>query len=198
MAYTNFTPGFKVQEAQDATAFKVIDDSTWNGESGLTTACVLTLFHYASDGTITQYDDYELITGVDTTKYNEYLSSDGHIVEITDLTIEGDSAGERFEDGYYMVKIIYDDGTYGAGSEPYYENHQAFLAKSKCKARKLPALLSWPVTDAVREKNNDFYLTVMYFLAAEDAADLGKMTEFMRIMDLLNNILDTYEITSCY
>ena len=148
MAYADFTPSFTVQEAQDATAFKIFDASTWNGESGITTWCVLRLFFYAADGTITEYDDYELITGADTAKFDEYLDSDGHTVEITDLTIDGVAADDRFEDGYYVVRILYSDGTYASGSEPYYDNVQAFLAHARCKARKLPARLTWPLTDA--------------------------------------------------
>ena len=198
MAYTSFTPEFRVTEAQDATAFKVWDKSTWTGESGLTTWCVLRLYHYAVDGTITQYDDYELIVGADTTRFDEYLSDDGHTVEITDLYIAGVAAGDRFEDGYYVVRILYSDGSYATGSEPYYDNVQAFLAKARCKARKLPVKLSWPLTDEVIRINFDIFLIRMYVDSAEDSADLGKQTEFRKIMDLVNNIFSYYSIEECF
>jgi len=198
MAYAAFTPEFRVQEAQDATAFRIWDSSTWTGESGITTFCVVRLFHYAVDGTITAYDDYELIAGAVTTKFDEYLDTDGHTVEITDLTIGGDAADERFEDGYYVVRIVYSDGTYAVGSEPYYDNVQAFLAKARCKARKLPVKLTWPLTDAMYNINRDIFMQNMFLGAAEDSADLGKETEYRNFMELINNVFDYYAISECF
>lgn len=198
MAYADFTPEFRVQEAQDATAFRLWDSSIWNGESGITTICVVRLFYYDVDGTITAYDDYELITGADTTKFDEYISIDGHTVEITDLTIGGDPAEERFVDGYYVVRIIYSDGTYVVGSEPYFDNTQAFLAKARCKARKLPVKLTWPLTGNMYEINRDIFMQSMYLGAAEDSVDLGKENEFRKFMDLINNIFDYYAISECF
>jgi len=198
MAYTSFTPETRVQEAQDGTAFKINDASTWSGESGSTSYCVVRLFHYAADGTITQYDDYAMITGIDKTKFNEYLGIDGHIIEITDLTISGASAGSVFADGYYLVKMIYSDGTYAVGSEPYYDNYQAFLAKARCKARKLPSKLSWPFTDDVYRINRDIHLLRMWLDSAEDAADLGKENEYRHIIALVNDIFDYYSIAECF
>lgn len=198
MAYADFTPEFRVQEAQDATAFRLWDSSTWNGESGITTFCVVRLFFVAVDGTITAYDDYELISGADTTKFDEYISIDGHTVEITDLTIGGAAAEERFEDGYYIVRIVYSDGTYAVGSEPYYDNTQAFLAKARCKARKLPVKLTWPLTDGMYEINRDIFMQSMYLGAAEDSVDLGKENEYRNFMDLINNIFSYYAIDECF
>jgi hypothetical protein len=198
MAYTNFTPETRIAEAQDATAFKIWDESTWNGESALTTFCEVRIFHYAVDGTITEYDAYELITGADKTKFNEYLDIDGHTVEITDLTIDGVSAGERFTDGYYVIRVVYSEGSYAVDSEPYYDNVQAFLAKARCKARKLPTKLSWPLTDDVYEINRDIFLLRMYLDAAEDAADLGKQNEYRNFINLINNIFDYYAISECF
>jgi len=198
MAYTNFTPDFRLMEAQDATAFRIWDESTWNGESGSTTFCVVRITHYDVDGVTTEYDDYELITGGVTTKFDEYLDIDGHIVEITDLTIDGVAADDRFIDGYYLIKIVYSEGSYDAGSEPYYDNIQAFLAKARCKARKLPNKLSWPITDAVYEINRDIFLLRMFLDAAEDSADLGKETEYRNTIDLINNIFSYYEIDECF
>jgi len=198
MAYTSFTPETRLVEAQDATSFKIWDQSTWNGESALTSFCVVRVFFYAVDGTVTEYDDYELISGVDTTKYDEYLDIDGHEIEIDDLTISGASAEERFVDGYYVIRTVYSDGSYAVGSEPYYDNTQAFLAKNRCKARKLPVKLTWPLTDAVQEKNRDIQLQRMYLDAAEDAADLGKLNEYRNFIDLIDNIFAYYAIAECF
>lgn len=198
MAYTDFTPEFRLMEGQDATEFRIWDMSIWNGESGLTTYCVLRMFHYDVDGNVTEYDDYPLISGADTTKFDEYIDIDGHIVSIDDMTIDGASAGERWEDGYYVVRIVYSDGSYAVGSEPYYDNLQAFLAKARCKARKLPIKLSWPMTDAVYEINRDIFLLRMYLDAAEDSADLGKENEYRNFIELINNIFSYYAIDECF
>lgn len=198
MAYTNFTPETRVAEAQDATAFKIWDQSTWSGESALTTFCVVSVSFYAVDGTVTVYDDYELITGADKTKFNEYLDLDGHTVEVAVLTASGVAVGERFVDGYYTIRVYYDDGTYGAGNRPYYTNVQAFLAKARCKARKLPTKLEWPISTTQREINLDIFQLRMYLDAAEDAADLGKQDEYRNLIDLINNIYSTYAIDECF
>ena len=198
MAYTDFTPDFRLMEAQDATAFRIWDMSIWNGESGLTTECIVKVVYYDVDGNTTVYDDYPLISGADTTKFDEYIDIDGHIVELADLTINGEEPDERFIDGYYIITITYNDGTYSAGSEPYYDNIQAFLAKARCKARKLPAKLSWPMTDAVYEINRDIFLLRMYLDAAEDSADLGKENEYRNFINLINNIYSYYAIDECF
>ena len=198
MAYANFVPETRLPEGQDATALRIWDLSTWNGESSKTSFCVVRIFYYEVDGTIIEYDDYELITGADKTKFNEYLDTDGHTIETSDLTISGVAAAERFVDGYYVIRVVYSDGTYVWNTEPYYDNVQAFLAKARCKARKLPTKLSWPMTDAVYLANRDIFLLRMYLDAAEDAADLGKENEFRNLINLIDNLYSTYSLDECF
>lgn len=198
MSYTSFTAETRVAEAQDATGFRIWDNSTWNGESAITTYCVIKILLYLVDGSIIEYDDYELITGADTTKFDEYLDIDGHTIETSDLTVDGVAADERFVDGYYVIRTVYSDGTYVSGSEPYYDNVQAFLAKARCKARKLPTKLSWPMTDAVYLINRDIFLLRMYLDAAEDAADLGKENQFRNLINIVDNIYSSYAIENCF
>ena len=199
MAYTDFTPETHVQEAQDGMGFKVWDESIWNGESANTTLADLYLFFINDDEETIEYDVYPLIVGVDTTKFDEYLDRDGHIIDIADLTIGGAAAASRFEDGYYVVRIVYNDGTYAVGTEPFYDNAQAFLAEWRCRKRKLPAnLLTWPIDDDIRRKNWDIYLVGLYLEAAEDAVDLGKKVEFRTFMALIKAIFDYYAISECF
>jgi hypothetical protein len=156
------------------------------------------MFHYDVDEVITEYDDYPLIVGANTDKFDEFIDIDGHIVDIADMTIGGASAGDRWEDGYYVIRMLFSDGSYPVGSEPYYDNLQAFLAKARCKARKLPAKLSWPMTDAVYEINRDIFLLRMYLDSAEDSADLGKENEYRNFIELINNIFSYYAIDECF
>jgi len=198
MAYADFTPKTHVQEAQDGMGFKIWDESTWNGESGITTAADVYVFFINDEEVTIEYDVYPLING-GSTKYDEYLDRDGHIINIADLTIGAAAAPERFEDGYYVIRVVYNDGTYGVGAEPYYDNSQAFLAEWRCRKRKLPAqLLTWPMDDDIRRKNWDIYLVGLYLEAAEDAVDLGKKVEFRRFMALIKAIFDYYAITECF
>lgn len=195
MAYADFTPKTEVQEGQDGKQFKIIDDSEWNGESAITASCDVIVSFVDEDNVVTEYDAYPLIVGVDKTKYNEYLSSDGHIVNTSDLTIGGVAAPVRFTDGYYVVKTVYDDETYAPGAEPYYENNQAFLALNKALRRKMAArYIEWPFSDTEYRKSRDIFLQGLYLSGAEDAVDLGKMTEFKRIMEKINKILNYYEM----
>ena len=142
MALTGFVPKFKVQEAQSADSFKIWDESTWAANDpavDVDTATVKVTF-YDDEGTLISMTDYELIRsgGADKTRWTEYLSSDGHEVPLSELS----ATATRFTDGYYIIRIVYDDSTYGAGSEPYYDNHQAFLAQHRCMMRKLPVKLA--------------------------------------------------------
>lgn len=199
MAYTSFEPKTRVQEAQDAMGFRIWDESIWAGESGITTTADVFIFFINDDEVTVEYDVYPLIVGAVTTKFDEYLSTDGHIINLVDLTIDGAAAPERFEDGYYVIRIVYNDGTYPAGTEPYYDNVQSFLAKARCMKRKMPAkMLVWPIDDETRRKNWDIYLVGLYLEAAEDAADLGKKVEFRRFMALFKAIFDFYEISECF
>ena len=204
MAYIDFTPETHVQEAQDAKSLRIWDESTWNGESGNTTECDVILYYIDEDDNITEYDAYPLISGADRTKYDEYLTRDGHIIDIADLTISGASAGERFTDGYYVIRTVYNDGSYAEGSEPYYDNNQAFLAKNRCMKRKMPAkLLSWHYDDdnlkeIMYRKNRDIFLQGLYLESAENAVDLGKKSQFRTFMAKILAIFNYYEIEECW
>lgn len=199
MAYTDFTPETHVQEAQDAESFKVWDESIWNGESGLTTLCWVELFFINDDEETIQYDNYPLISGADTTKFDEYLDRDGHIIAIADITLDGAPIGDKFEDGYYVVRVVYSDGTYATGSEPLYDNSQAFLAKNRCMKRKMPSkLLSWPLTDEKYRINRDIFLQGLYLESAENAVDLGKKTQFREFMAAIKAMYNYYGIEECW
>jgi hypothetical protein len=198
MAYTDFTPLTRVQESQDAQQIKIWDESTWNGESALTTKCNVIVYWYDNDEVLHECDPYELIDGIDTTKYDEYLSRDGHVIDITDLTEDGVSVGDRFHEGHFIIKTTYTEGSYAAGSEPYYNNHQAFLAKTWCKIRKLPIKISWPLTEEMYRINRDMFLLRMYTENAENAIDIDKKAEFRRLMVLINQIFSYYELEECF
>lgn len=199
MAYADFTPETHVQEAQDAESFKVWDESIWNGESGITTLCWVELFFINDDEETIQYDNYPLISGGDFTKFNEYLDRDGHIIAIADITLDGAPIGDKFEDGYYVVRVVYSDGTYAGGSEPLYDNSQAFLAKNRCMKRKMPAkLLSWPLTDEKYRTNRDIFLQGLYLESAENAVDLGKKTQFREFMAAIKSMYNYYGIEECW
>ena len=197
MAFSDFTPGTRVVLAQDGKSFRIYDDSEWNGESGSATAAIIRIKHIDDDDVETDYDDYPLIVPGDDSKYLEYLSTDGHVVNTSDLTIDGIAASERFPDGYYEIKVVYTDGSYAEGSEPYFTSVQGFLAKYRCMKRTMPALLlEWPITDAVRRKNDDIYSLGLYLDAAEYAATLEEMVMFRRFVSLIRNMLDHYAIPS--
>lgn len=198
MAYTSFTPSTRVTESQDGKSFKIWDESTWNGESDNTISCYITLTFIDADGNSTIYQSYYLITGGDKTKFNEYLSTDGHQVNISDLTISGSDTPERFEDGYYIVKVTYSDGSYSSSTAPYYNNYQAFLAKNRCMKRKLATKVSFPLTDASRRTMYDIHLHALYLENAEDAVDLNKITQFRELMGFVKAIFDKYEIEECW
>jgi len=61
--------------------------------------------------------------------------------------------------------------------------------------RTMPSLLlEWPITDAVRRKNDDIYSLGLYLDAAEYAATLEQMVMFRKFIALIRNVLDHYAI----
>lgn len=200
MALTGFIPKFKVQEGQNAKAFRIWDESTWGANDPAidVDSATLKVTFYNTAGELVAYDDYELIrsAGADKTRWTAYLSSDGYEVTLVNLDSTATSAS-RFVDGYYIIKIVYNDSTYAAGSEPYYDNHQGFLASHRCMMRKLPIkLITWPDLDY--NKNQDIHRQRMFLDAAEDCVDLGKKVQFEQYIRVINAIYDKYEITECF
>jgi hypothetical protein len=202
MAFSNVTLLSVVQESQDATEIRIWDESTWGGQSGNVTGACIVISYYDSDGDLKSLDPYYLIVGQTKTKWDEYLDKqNGHIIDIDDLTVSGVAFGDKFTDGYYIVTLYVTDGTYGtfiAGGWLKYANSQAFLARARFTSRKLPATLTWPLTDEVRVVNKDIFLLQMYLNAAEDAADYGLLTEFNNIITLVNAIFSYYKIENIW
>ena len=194
MAYTgSFVPATLIEEAQDGMGFKIIDDSVWGtGDQALTTLCTVSIVHIDDNDDVITYDDYELIVGVTRTKFNEYLASSGHVINIADLTIGGVAADEVFPDGYYEITVTY---TPDDASTKSYKNTQAFLAKYRIMKRTMPALLlEWPMTDEVIKTNYDIFATGLYLEAAEYAADLARKEHFRKFISVIRLIYDNYSI----
>lgn len=197
MALTDFVPKFKTQEAQDAKEFRIEDDSVWalNDPEVDVDLATVKVTYYDTAGALIAFDNYELIrsAGADKTRWLEYLSIDGHKVLLSEL----DPTMLRFIDGYYIIRIVYNDSTYAAGSEPYYDNHQGFLASHRCMMRKLPIkLLNWPDLDY--NKNQDIHRQRMFLDAAEDCVDLGKKVQFEQYIRVINQLYSKYEISECF
>jgi len=199
MAFTGLTLETTIQEDQDALSFRIWDKSIFDGQEATVTDAKLVIKYYNSDDVLVIFDDYPLIVGAVTTKWDEYLSIDGHTVILSNLTIAALANGlERFPDGYYIIDLIINDGSYVAPNEPHYVNNQGFLAKNRCKTRKLPVKLSWPITSESRVLSNKIQIHRMYLDAAEEAIDLGKYVEFKAFLVLLNVVFDDYEINECF
>jgi hypothetical protein len=202
MAYTgSFVPSTLIEEAQDGMGFKLTDASVWGtGDQAATTICDVYIVYIDDDEVSIAFDKYELMPGGVKTRFNQYITSSGHTIDLTSLTIDGVSPGETFPDGYYEITVYYSDGTYVTGTAPHYnqpnyKNTQAFLAKYRMTKRTMPAmLLEWPITDEVRTKNYDIFALGLYLDAAEYAADLARKTHFRKFIALIRNIFDYYAI----
>lgn len=199
MAFTNLTLETYIQEDQDALSFRIWDRSLWNGQSASVTEAYLRLKYYTSDDVLVIFDDYPLIVGAVKTKFNEFLSAEGHIILLSALTVGGLANGlTRFIDGYYMADLVVNDGSYTDPNKPHYLNHQGFLAKARCKCRKVGVKLSWPLSESIRKISYDMLMLRMYIDGAEDAVDLAKYTEYKYIIALVNEIFDFYGIDECF
>lgn len=194
MAYTgSFVPATIIEEAQDGMGFAIKDDSVWGtGDVALTSTYTLSIKYIDEDDVETVYDDVVLTTGVDTTEIAAYFSSSGWVIDIADLTIDGEAAPDVFPDGYYEITMEYHPSS---GTDKTYKNTQAFLAKYRAMKRTMPAaILEWPITDTVRQKNYDIFALGLYLDAAEYAADLARKEHFRKFIGVIDNVLDFYSI----
>jgi len=187
-----------VQESQDAQQFRMWDESTWDGESSSITDAVLRIQFYDSDGILQSYDDKNIFS-----KISEILDrQSGTVINISSLTVEGVPPPDRFVDGFYIITLFVTDGSYGAFNEdtwPHYHNNQAFLAKARFMTRKLPSkILTWPMSKQVQEDNLNMFLHRMYLDSAEYAADNGNLAEFLKYMELINEVFSYSELESIW
>lgn len=200
MAFTGtFSPNLRSAESADATKLTIYDASTWGGgDLAAVTGCILSISYYDSEGVLQTYDDYDLIPGGDFTKFNEFISATGHIINLTDLFVSGVAQTGKFNDGYYILTMSFTDGTYGAysgGLWPHIHHSDGFIAKYTFMAKKLPgSILSWPMTDEERIANTDIFLLRMYLDAAIDSAQSNKYDEFKLFLLIISNMLEYYEI----
>ncbi len=193
MAFSNFLPAIRTQQAQNARSFKIWDESIWVGQQVRCTSAIVQVSYYDQYGILRNSLRYPLIIGANRIRFNEYLGRDGHEINVNNLY----PLLVRFPDGYYIIRITFNDGTYVAPNEPFFDDHQAFLAKIRCMSRKMPlVVLPWP--DMNREKILDTHKVTLLLSAAEDAADLGKRMLFDRLIRTLNRIFDRYSITECF
>lgn len=197
MAFTgDLVPDTKIEEAQDGMGFKIFDQSTWGAEDkAAVTSAKISIKYINDDEVEIDYDDIDLFVGADDTDFVEFCSTSGHLIETSELTIGSVAAPEIFPDGYYEITVKLNDGSYAAGSEPYYKNIQAMLATFRAMRRTMPAIMFvWPITVDVREKNYDVYTLGLYLDNAEDAADLGKKVQFRIIIAAIRGLLEFYTI----
>jgi len=193
MAFTDFTPKTEIQFSQDSKSIKIIDKSAWDGEEDNCTSALIQIFYFDKEYNMSLIGSHNMISGGDRDDFNEYISDDGFILDVSEIS----SVIDRFEDGYYIVKTTYDDDSYSYTNMPYYENHQANLAKYRCMIRKLPIkFLSWPEIDY--KEHEEIQLIRILIDAAEDAVDLGKKERFNTIITTMNLIFDKYEISECF
>lgn len=199
MAFTAITLETVIQEDQDALSFRIWDRSTFDSQEGDVSAAKLVIKYYDANDLLVVFDDYPLIVGGVKTKFNQYLGHDGHTVNLSDLRIGGLSPGlERFPDGYYIIDLIINDGSYVAPNEPHYTNNQGFQAMARCKIRKLPVKLKWPLDGDSRILSNKIQLIRMYADAAEESIDLGKYVEFKEFMVMINVVFSEYSLDECF
>ena len=199
MAFTPITLETVIQEDQDALSFRIWDKSIFAGQEATVSAAKLVIKYYNYDDLLITFDDYPLIVGGVKTKWNEFMGHDGHTVNLSDLRVGGVSPGLlRFPDGYYLIDLIINDGSYVAPNEPHYLNNQGFLAMTRCKTRKLPVKLKWPLDGDSRILSNKIQMIRMYADAAEEAIDLGKYVEFKEFMVMINVVFDEYSVNECF
>jgi len=175
-----------IEEAADATAFKIYDKTTGWGDdivAANVTAATLTITYEGADYT------YELIIGANKDKWNEFLSDDGHEVVAADIT---DFPGVIFTDGKYYILLEISDGA----TDLEYENKQAFLAQNRCRARRLPLKIGYPDLDY--ELNKLIFALIAWLYAAETSVELAHEDEFDELIERCNTVFDQYGTAECF
>jgi len=175
-----------IEEAADATAFKIYDKTTGWGEdivAANVTIATLTITYEGAEYT------YELIIGENKDKWNGFLSDDGHEVTAIDIT---DFPGVIFTDGKYYITLNITDGVTPLEEE----NKQAFLAQNRCRARRLPLLIGYPDLDY--ELNKLIFALIAWLYAAETSVELAHEDEFDELIERCNTVFDQYGTAECF
>lgn len=188
----------RIELSANATSFKIYDTSTgWGTDgdpaSGSIQEAILVI---ESD----RYDPvfYDLML---TTRWAEFLSSDGHEVPVASIypTLTG------FPDDYYSMRLIINsDGSplivnnavVEANVDFSYDNNQGFLAYAREAQRKLPLPLDYDNLDW--EENRAIYHIALITDGAEADANQGNVTRFKKKMQYVSEQLNLRGIVYSY
>lgn len=175
-----------IEESADATSFMIVDKTTGWGDTIIlanVTSAVLSIVYASVTYT------YQLIIGADKTRWDEFLTDDGHEVKLANIP---DFAGTVFTDGKYYITLTVGDGAV----ELTYENKQGFLAQNRCRVRRLPLKIGYPDLDY--ELNRLIFALVAWLLAAETSVELGHEDEFDEMIERCNTVFDQYGTAECF
>jgi len=193
-----FSLDIAISEQSDGETFKIYDQSDWTAltafDHSLLTNVNLTITY---DSTEYTYELVDTSGGVDeigllATFDNIFGNGSGAYLEIAPSDFTPSLADTYYTDGYYTIKleITYDTTDYED------TNYEGFLAHTKCKSTMLPLLIDMNNID-YKESRLHFMLIAL-LNSSEEAAEMGRKTQFEEKLVTINDILDSRDLSSCW
>ena len=193
-----FSLDLSTDEQSDGKTFKMYDTSDWTEltsfDHTLLTDVDLTVTYDGTDYTYTIVDTATAVDeiGLLATFDNMFGNGSGANFEVAPSDFSVSMADTYYTDGYYTIKldITYDTTDY---SDTCY---QGFLAHTTCKSTMLPLLIDM---DNIDYKENRLHFMIIALLnAAEDAAEMGRETQFSEKLVIINDLLDARDIEDAW
>jgi len=193
-----FALDINIKEQSDGESFKIYDRSDWTEllayDHTLLTYVSLTVTYDSTDYT------YKLVDTGDATDEIELLATFDNIFgngvgayfEVAPSDFSVSMADTYYTDGYYTIKlnITYDSTAYEDTC------YQGFLAHTRCKSTMLPLLIDM---DNIDYKESRLHFMIIALLnAAEDAAEMGRATQFSEKLVTINSLLDARSLENCW
>ena len=186
-----------IVEADDATYFKLYDQTVWVGyDHDLLTAATLTVVY---DGTTYTHNILAHLGGGpvlgDATSVNMCGSSVNSYYEVHPHDLLSGSTplnSTYFPDGYYDITlaVTYNAGALSANST------QGFLSETYQMAAQLP--LQIDLNNFNYEENRLQFLCIAMLQGCKWAGELGRSTQFTKFTDKVNDFLEARDISGIW
>lgn len=190
-----------IDELSDGSAFKIYDRTDWSPAFDYTnvTNVLVTVTYNSTDYTLELVDTGESkdLIGMDSNFTNLFGSSCTANYEVAcSSLLDGSSsplAEERFEDGFYQIKL---EVTYTGEGDMEDTSDQGFMAHAECRATLAPLKLDFDNFDY--HYNRSLFLLIAELDSAKFAASLGRSTQFTTILNKITDFLDANNISRCW
>jgi hypothetical protein len=185
-----------IQEEDDATAFKLYDQTDWTlFAHGNVTVATMTLEYNSTTYTYTTGTGLLVDLGMGATFTNLCGTNSNSYFSVTPAVFYNGSTqlnATYFPDGYYEITL---NITYSAVAKTD-TSYQGFLSETYQMAAQLP--LQIDMNDFDYEENRLQFLCIALLQSCKWAGELGRSTQFTKFTDKVNDLLSARNISGVW